>query len=80
MALAVDDPIQAEVMLEPGAKMSTHGPKLENDDLASADVVAPTVTASGSPAGDVKQALEFELPAATTNVTPSAMPRWTARS
>lgn len=73
--LAVDEPIHAEVMLEPGAKTSTHEPKFENDDRASADVVAPTVIATGSPAGDVRHALLFEFPAATTNMTPSATPR-----
>lgn len=73
--LAVDEPIHAEVMLEPGAKTSTHEPKFENEDRASADVVAPTVIATGSPAGEVRHALLFEFPAATTNTTPSATPR-----
>ena len=35
---------QAEVMLEPGAKMSRHVPKLENEERASVLVVAPTVS------------------------------------
>jgi len=54
----------ADVMLEPGAKMSTHVPKLENDERASVLVVAPTVLAEATRAGDELQALAFELPAA----------------
>ena len=67
-------------MFEPGAKTSRQEPKLENDDRSSVDVVEPTVMALGSPAGDTVHALTLELPAATTNVTPSATPRETARS
>jgi hypothetical protein len=55
---------QAEVMLEPGAKMSRHVPKLEKDERASVLVVAPTVTAAATRAGDELHALAFELPAA----------------
>jgi hypothetical protein len=77
---AVEEPIHAEVMFDPGAKRSTHGPKFENDERASADVEDPTVIATASPAGDDKHAFELELPAATTNVTPSATPRCTAMS
>jgi hypothetical protein len=43
---------QAEVMLEPGAKMSRHVPKLENDERASVLVVAPTVLADATRAGE----------------------------
>jgi hypothetical protein len=57
--------LHAEVMLEPGAKMSTHVPKLENDERASVLVVAPTVFAAAARAGDELHALAFELPAAT---------------
>src|SRR5690348_4676965 len=60
----------AEVMFSPGAKMSTQLPKLENDARASVLVVAPTVMADGVLAGDTLQAFSFELPAATTSVTP----------
>ncbi|MEY3483131.1 MAG: hypothetical protein RLZ40_1174 [Actinomycetota bacterium] len=67
-------------MFEPGANTSRHEPKLENDDRSSVEVVEPTVIAEGSPAGDTVHALTLELPAATTNVTPSATPRATARS
>jgi hypothetical protein len=42
----------AEVMLDPGANTSTSEPKLEYDARASADVVAPTVMADGSDAGE----------------------------
>lgn len=34
---------QADVMAEPGAKMSRQAPKFENDERASLDVVDPTV-------------------------------------
>ncbi len=43
---------QADVIDEPGAKMSRQVPKLENDDRASAVVVEPTVIASATLAGD----------------------------
>jgi hypothetical protein len=55
---------QADVMLEPGAKMSRHVPKLENDERASLLVVEPTVLAVGTRAGEKLHALAFELPAA----------------
>jgi hypothetical protein len=42
----------AEVMLEPGAKMSRQLPKLENEERASVLVVAPTVLAAGTRAGE----------------------------
>ena len=41
-----------DVMLEPGAKTSTHVPKLENDERASVLVVDPTVIALGTRAGE----------------------------
>jgi hypothetical protein len=53
---------QADVMLEPGAKMSRHVPKLENEERASVLVVAPTVLAAATRAGDELHALVFELP------------------
>jgi hypothetical protein len=43
---------------------------LENEDLASLIVVAPTVIAEGALAGDLRQASPLSLPAATTTVTP----------
>jgi hypothetical protein len=54
----------AEVMLEPGAKMSRHVPKLENEERASVLVVAPTVLAARTRAGEELHASAFELPAA----------------
>ena len=56
---------QVEVMLEPGAKMSTQVPKLENEERASVFVVDPTVSALATRAGDELQALALLLPAAT---------------
>ena len=43
---------QDDVMRLPGAKMSTHVPKFENDDLASLEVVDPTVMAEAALAGE----------------------------
>jgi len=42
----------AEVMLDPGAKMSTHEPKFEYDARASVLVVAPTVIAAAARDGE----------------------------
>src|SRR5690606_23389338 len=50
------DPIHADVMFEPGAKMSRQLPTLEKSDRASVLVVDPTVMASGVRAGDVPHA------------------------
>lgn len=50
--VAVSFVFHEEVMLEPGAKMSTQVPKLENEERASVMVVAPTVMAFGARAGD----------------------------
>lgn len=65
-AIRVVLPMNAEVMLCPGAKMSTHVPQLENDARLSTEVDAATVMASGALAGDRVHAFEFSLPAATT--------------
>jgi hypothetical protein len=54
-----------EVMLEPGAKMSTTLPKFENDDRASVRLDDPTVIASATRAGENDEAFRFEFPAAT---------------
>ena len=62
--VAVSLVFQDEVMFEPGAKMSTHVPKFENEERASVVVVAPTVFADGTRAGELLHALAFELPAA----------------
>src|SRR4051812_25115754 len=63
--VAVSLVAHADVMLCPGAKMSTTLPKFENDARASLIVLAPTVMASPTRAGDEVVALVFELPAAT---------------
>ena len=62
--VAVFEVLQAEVMLEPGANRSTHVPKFENEERASVLVVDPTVFAEATRAGELLQALAFELPAA----------------
>ena len=53
-----------EVMLEPGAKISTQVPKFEKDERASVLVVEPTVMALATRAGDEVQASVLLLPAA----------------
>ena len=58
-------PIQELMTFWPGANKSTTDPKLENDALASAIVVAPMVLAEGARAGDVLRASTPSLPAAT---------------
>ena len=51
-------------MLEPGAKMSTQVPKFENEARASVLVVAPTVIAAATRAGEALHAFGVPLPAA----------------
>ena len=53
-----------DVMLLPGAKMSTQVPKFENEERASVVVVEPTVSALGTSAGELLQAFRLSLPAA----------------
>ena len=65
MFVAVSLVLHAEVMLEPGAKMSRHVPQFENEERASVLVVEPTVLAEGARAGEELHAFAFELPAAT---------------
>jgi hypothetical protein len=50
--VAVFDVDHAEVIEEPGAKMSTHVPKFEKDERASVLVVEPTVMAAATRAGE----------------------------
>ena len=50
--VAVVEVCQADVMLLPGAKMSRQVPKLEYDARTSVLVVAPTVRAVGTRAGE----------------------------
>ena len=53
-----------DVMLLPGAKISRHVPKFENDERASVVVVEPTVIAVATRAGDCVHASTASLPAA----------------
>jgi hypothetical protein len=62
--VAVSLEFQAEVMPEPGANTSRQAPKFENEERASVVVVAPTVSAAATRAGEPRQASPFELPAA----------------
>ena len=77
-AVCTSLPLYADVMALPGAKMSTHVPKLENDARASVLVVAATVMACGARAGDCPHASALELPAAMAYVTPLAIEACTA--
>ena len=61
--VAVSDVYHDDVMLEPGAKMSTHVPKFENDARASVEVVAPTVSAFATRAGEELHALRVVVAA-----------------
>jgi len=56
---------QAEVMLDPGAKMSVHVPKFENDERASVLVVEFTVMALATRAGELLHASTLLFPEAT---------------
>ena len=69
VAVAVFELNHADKIPEPGAKMSRHVPKFENDERASVVVVEPTVIAFAARAGDELQALALLLPAATAMVT-----------
>ena len=80
VAVAVGFPIHADLINDPGAKMSTHVPKLENADRQSLLVEAPTVMAAVAPAGEKSQASSAELPAATTKTIPLATALLTAMS
>lgn len=50
--IAVFDDRHADVIDTPGAKISRHVPKFENDARASVDEVAPTVIAATAREGD----------------------------
>ena len=62
--IAESDEVHAAVMLEPGAWRSTQVPWLEKDDLASDDVVDPTVIASAAEEGELRHASALLLPRA----------------
>jgi len=63
--VAVSLVYHAEVMLDPGAKISRHVPKFEKDERASVFVVEPTVMAAAARAGEELHASALSLPAAT---------------
>jgi hypothetical protein len=71
---------QADVMAEPGARISTTAPKLEYDANPSVEVVAPTVMASAVLAGVKLDASNVEFPAAKHMTIPSVMALLTAAS
>src|SRR5437773_12398292 len=79
MELSLPTP-QSDVMFSPGAKMSMHVPTFENEARASVMVVAPTVIASKTSAGDWRQADMLLLPAAIAYVTPLVIEFRTAAS
>src|SRR3954468_24757784 len=78
--VAVSEVAHADVIEEPGAKMSTHVPKFEKDERASVEVVEPTVMAAAVRAGETLEAFWFSLPAATAKTTPALMALLTAVS
>ena len=69
VAVEVSDELVDDRIPEPGAKISRHVPKFENDERESVVVVEPTVIAFAARAGDELQALVLLLPAATAIVT-----------
>ena len=70
VAVAVSELKYDDRIPEPGAKMSTHVPKFENEERASLVVVEPVVMALAARAGDCVQASVLLLPAATAIGTP----------
>jgi hypothetical protein len=76
--IAVEEVLQADTTLTPGANTSKQAPKFENDARTSVLPVAPTVIALDSDAGEYPHASRLLFPAATTNTMPSATPRATA--
>ena len=80
VAVAVLLEMPADVMDEPGAKISKHVPQLEYDARASVLVVAPTVMPSAVRDGELLQASAFSLPAARPYTTPALIELRTAVS
>src|SRR5215470_728312 len=70
----------ADVMPWPGANRSTQAPRLENDARASTLVLAPTVRAWPTRAGESLHASALSLPAAIAYTTPAAIELRTATS
>lgn len=73
VALELSDDTPADVIEEPGAKMSRHDPWLLYPARVSSHPVAPTVMAELTCAGEKLQASWLSLPAATTTTTPAAV-------
>jgi len=73
--VAVFEPIQADKMLLPGAKVCTQVPKFEKPERASVFVLEPTQMLKGAEAGEKVHALALLFPAATTITAPA---RWAA--
>lgn len=71
LLVAVVLPIQALMIFDPGAKMSTQDPKFDQEARPSKMVVAPTVITAGARAGESYPASLPSLPAATTTCTPA---------
>jgi len=69
--VAVFEPIQADMMLLPGANVCTQVPKFEKLERASAFVVEPTQMPKGADAGEKVHALALLFPAATTITAPA---------
>jgi len=76
--VAVFEPIQADMMLLPGANVSTHVPKFENVERASAFVLEPTQMPKGAEAGEKVHAFALLFPAATTITAPARLAPSTA--
>jgi len=73
VALELSDDTPADVIEEPGAKMSRHDPWLLYQARVSSLLVAPTVMADPTFAGEKPQASMSSFPAATTTITPAAV-------
>lgn len=70
---ALSELAEAEMMLLPGAIMLLQRPQLLYDARSSREVVAPTVMAVSTNAGEKTQELPSLFPAATTTTTPASV-------
>merc|ERR1719384_2444948 len=68
----VSEACEADTTSLPGAQMSVQLPKLLKDDLASVEVVEPTVMADGTKAGENVHASALLLPPATFTAASTA--------
>src|ERR1051325_7757061 len=80
VAVAVSELNQDDRIPEPGAKMSRHVPKFENEERASLVVVEPVVIAFAAGAGEEFHAFSLLFPAATATGTPELLRLLTAVS